>query len=122
TKKQADAEKGFTVGQNLGLTARWVNHQPWLESADKAFRVHVGGRTQFDIVGVTAEDNVRFGKGGIGVYDSAVNFRRARLEVDGWFHEVIDFFCEYDFLNTFDVDPTNAATRTDVANVPVPTD
>jgi phosphate-selective porin OprO/OprP len=121
TKKE-EADKGFEVGKDLGLTARWTGHQPWLETKDRAFRIHVGGRTQFDIVGVTAPDNVQFGVGGIGRYDDAINFRRARLEIDGWLWEVVDFFWEYDFLNTFDDDPANPALRTDAANHPVPTD
>ncbi len=113
------------VGKNLGLTASWTGHQPWLETADKAFRIHVGGRTQFDFVGTGAPENVKFGMGGIGPYENAVNFRRARLEIDGWIYDNIDFFCEYDFINTFNfnTDPKAPGAReSTVANTPVPTD
>ena len=72
---------------------------------------------------MTAPDHVQFGKGGMGRYDDAVNFRRARLEVDGWMYEVVDFFCEYDFLNTLDVGQSLATPQTGIVlNTPVPTD
>ncbi len=68
-----------------------------LESADKAFKVHIGGRTQVDSVWFS--DSPAFtGAGGVGDAD-AVNFRRARLRIDGVFYEVYDFAAEYDFVN-----------------------
>lgn len=133
-KKAADEakkkEEGFTVGKNLGMGVQWLGHQPWLETPDKAFRVHFGGRTQFDYVGTGASELVKFGTGGIGPFKDAVNFRRARLEMDGWLWETVDFFCEYDFLNTFNfepnatkIDPKDTVTQEKyVANTPVPTD
>jgi hypothetical protein len=33
--KQEEADKGFVVGKDLGLTARWTGHQPWLETKDR---------------------------------------------------------------------------------------
>ncbi|MBX9681738.1 MAG: hypothetical protein K2X38_23515 [Gemmataceae bacterium] len=129
-KADADAKKkadGYVVGDNLGMTAKW-NHGLWLETADKAFKVHVGGRTQFDVVSVWAPRNVMTGRGGVGDYDDATNFRRARLAVEGTFYEVIEFNCEYDFLNTFDErGGTVAASQAPlgpgtVANTPAPTD
>lgn len=130
-KKKA-ADEGSVVGANLGLAARW-NHGLWLESADKAFKVHVGGRTQWDVVNVGADNNVMFGNGGIGDYDDAVNFRRARLAIEGTFWEIFNFNCEYDFLNTTQavgaVNRTPAAgpvtgisTTNNTFNTPVPTD
>ncbi len=122
-KKKEDEAKGHEVGASLGMTARW-NHGPWLESSDKAFKVHLGGRTQFDIASVWAQDNVMFGGGGIGAFDDAVNFRRARLAVEGTAWEVINFNFEYDFLNTFDAGaPAGVGNRRNfVENTPVPTD
>jgi phosphate-selective porin OprO/OprP len=109
------------VGKDLKMNAVW-NHGLWVETADKAFRIHVGGRVQLDAIWNHAEDEVAFGAGGVGKVDDALAFRRARLEVDGTFWEVVDFFTEFDFVNTTDVDPTDPAKRSDVTNIPVPTD
>jgi phosphate-selective porin OprO and OprP len=51
-----------------------------------------------------------------------VNWRRARLQVEGTCWEVVDWLAEWDFANTFDSDTLNPATRADVLNTPVPTD
>lgn len=75
---------------------------------------------------------------GIGEYDDALNFRRARLGVEGTFWEVFDFYTEYDFFNTIRIVPGGArldldegriagtegtsADRGAVINTPVPTD
>jgi phosphate-selective porin OprO/OprP len=122
-KKKDQQDQGSVVGSSLGMTGRW-DHGLWLESADKAFRIHPRGRVQFDTVGADAPFNVEYGKGGIGTVQNAVNFRRARLGVEGFFWEVINFEAEFDFVNTVDVDPsvshlTNQGT---VMDVPVPTD
>lgn len=117
-KKKTEDAQGKVVGSDLGLTARW-NHGLWVESADKAFRVHVGGRTQIDTVWLKAPDDVQFGRNGVGRVDDAVGFRRARLAVEGTLWEVFDFNCEYDFMNTFNAEPNAAAV---VADTPVPTD
>lgn len=91
------------------------------ESQDKAFKLHVGGRTQFDGAWVQAENDVQFGAGGIGAADDAVNFRRARFTMEGLVWDNVEFTFEYDFLNTF-----NASNGTGdppvIANTPVPTD
>lgn len=121
-KKRAD-EEWKEVGKDLKMNAVW-KHGLWLETDDGAFKVHVGGRTQFDIVTVTAPENVMNGTGGIGPYNDGINFRRARLAIEGTFWEVLDFNCEYDFLNTFDDEPLtpHRSTPATVANTPVPTD
>lgn len=112
----------FVVGKQLGMTTYW-NHGLWTETADKAFKIHVGGRTQVDYVAYGGANDVQFGKGGVGSIQDGVNFRRARLEVDGTLWEVIDFFAEYEFLgNTFNVDPTLPANAKNIVNTPGPTD
>ena len=94
--------KMYTVGKSLGLTGVWKNHQPWFETEDKAYRVHFGGRFQPDFIfGAGSDDDVAFGKGGTGPFREGFNFRRARLEADGWIGEVVDFFAEFDFVNNF---------------------
>jgi len=110
----APASNTFEVGKNLDLKTSW-QHGLVAESADKAFRVHVGGRTQLDVVGFDGDDDVQFGSGGTGQFMDGVNFRRARLAIEGTFFEVIDFNCEYDFLNT-------VSTPAPGANTPAPTD
>jgi phosphate-selective porin OprO/OprP len=106
------------VGKDLNMKVRW-DYGMVAETADKAYRIHVGGRTQIAGTWISTTDEVMFGPGGIGQADDAVNFRRARLEVDGTIFETVQFWCEYDFLNTFAFDRRGA---TQVANSPVPTD
>jgi phosphate-selective porin OprO/OprP len=86
----------------LSLWASW-NHGLELKSADKQFRVHIGGRTQFDAVWFEESDAFN-GTGGIGDQD-AVDFRRARLRVDATLYEFIDFAVEYDFVNSVNDNP-----------------
>lgn len=125
-------EKDRAIGENLGVKGRWIKGDPkgsasssllWFETEDKAFRFHVGGRFQVDGVWVQAPERVQFGKGGIGQFDDAVNFRRLRLTAEGWIYEVFDFDCEVDFVQTVNDDPTlppNPATN--VINLPSLTD
>ena len=79
----------------------WNHGVEWV-SPDKAFKVHIGGRTQFDSVWVDAQGNALDGAGGIGgsKAEDAVDFRRARLRVDGTIYETIDYVVEYDFVNS----------------------
>ncbi|MBI2807204.1 MAG: hypothetical protein HYX68_19655 [Planctomycetes bacterium] len=101
-KKKDQEARGFVVGKNVGLTGTWKSHQPWFETSDNAFRIHFGGRFQPEwVFGASTSDAVATGKGGIGPLNEGFNFRRARLEVDGWLYEVIDFMIEYDFANQF---------------------
>lgn len=108
------------VGKDQTLTATWRNGL-WFESKDKAFRIHVGGRTQVDGAWVNAEDDLQFGAGGIGRADDAVNFRRARIAIEGVAWEVMEFNFEFDWINTFDAQRTGSTTPL-AANTPVPTD
>jgi hypothetical protein len=119
--KAPPAEEWSEVGKNLDMTAVW-RYGLWVESKDKAFRIHPGGRLQTDFVWLDAEDNVQTAAGGTGNIRDGVNFRRGRLALEGTFYEVVDFNTEWDFINTVDVDPTNPASQGDVANTPVPTD
>ena len=115
-------QEGFVIGKAMGMTATWTGNQPWLETADKAFRVHFGGRFQPDLIIADAEQNVQTGTGGTGAFNNATNFRRARLEVDGWLWEVIDFFVEYDWINSANVNPGEAPSQANIISVPAPTD
>jgi len=117
-KKLEDEARGYEVGKDLALKTVW-NHGLWAESADKSFRVHVGGRAQFDTIWMDGDRSVEFGSpGGTEQIRDAAAFRRGRLAVEGTFWEVINFNTEFDFTNT-------AGSRLDqstVINTPVPTD
>jgi phosphate-selective porin OprO and OprP len=140
-KKKEQAAKGFVVGQNLGLNGLYTTgpgsggYQPWLQTQDNAYRFHVGGRIQPDVTfGARGDKAVEQGKGGTGPFLEGFNFRRARLEVDGWLHENVDYFIEFDWANTpFNTGvkpgnitpagtPTNTQPFTNILNVPAPTD
>lgn len=117
-EKEAEAAEGYEVGSDLGMTAKW-NHGLELQTKNKDFRVHVGGRTQFDSSWYAVDDSVQ---SNINLpYQDGVDFRRGRLRVDGTFYETIDWAAEYDFINA--VRLRNAAgTGTFDAGVPAITD
>lgn len=82
---------------DLDLRASW-NHGLELYTPDRAFRVHVGGRTQFDAGWFAADRNVQRN---INIpYGNGVDFRRARLRVDGTMYETMEWAVEYDFVNS----------------------
>lgn len=95
----ASAQGAAVVGEDLALQASW-RHGLELSTQDKAFRVHVGGRWQFDSVWMSAADAVQAHLPGGVTYHDGVDFRRARLRVDGTMYEVIEFALEYDFVNS----------------------
>ncbi len=109
----------------------WNNGIEWV-SPDKAFKVHIGGRTQLDFVGLNAESGALAGAGGGSGFpagvgtgspnhdDDAVVFRRARLRADGTIFETIEYVVEYDFVNSLRVDAPTSTANT--ANIPAPTD
>lgn len=103
------------------MSTKW-NYGLEAESADKEFRVHVGGRVQLDGTWYDADDAIQFGPGGLGEFQDAVNFRRARLRVDGTMYYTIDWAAEFDFSNTVDDEPTNPPANGDIVVVPAVTD
>ncbi len=82
------------------MSAKWNNGLE-LTSQNKAFKIHVGGRTQIDTVYWQNRDS--FNTTGGATDQDAVNVRRGRLRVDGTIYEIIDFAAEYDFVNEFNV-------------------
>lgn len=111
----------YEVGSDRRLSAQW-NHGLELQSANQDFKVHVGGRTQFD-TGFFNNDGYLeqpTADGGIGNLSDSMQFRRARLRVDGTIYEQVEFAFEYEFLNDNSVDNTQTPP---VANtVPAATD
>lgn len=115
--------EGYAVGTDLAMRASWNNGLE-IESAHKDFRVHVGGRTQFDTIWLEGNPDAFAGTGGVGDADS-VGFRRARLRIDGTMYEVIDWLVEYDLVNTVNdnvgLQPASEVLG-NVIGVPVPTE
>ena len=102
----------------------WNHGIEWV-SPDKAFKVHIGGRTQFDSVWFGDAGNELEGTGGIaGTHhdQDAVGFRRARLQATGTMYETIDYLLEFDFVNSTNRDSSNPNTEGNTINVPAPTD
>jgi phosphate-selective porin OprO/OprP len=105
------------------MTGAWGENGYTATTANKHFKVHIGGRVQVDGVALDTDNLVL---GGVGDADS-VNFRRARLRIDGTMYQTMDWAAEFDFVNGFDDDPNNGATPVtpfggDVINVVAPTD
>ncbi|MFO0902167.1 MAG: porin [Pirellulales bacterium] len=119
-KKSAEAEAaraaGHEVGSDLSMTATWKDGLE-LATKNKDFRVHIGGRTQFDTAWFSADPNLYTQVGPIqsptpgltDVYADGVDFRRARLRVDGTMYEQIEWAAEYDFVNSAGISGTARA-------------
>jgi phosphate-selective porin OprO/OprP len=109
------------------LKPHW-KHGLELETSDKQFRVHVGGRVQADAVTLDADKDFSQTLPGAGVQD-AFHFRRARLRVDGTMFGFIDWATEYDFVNTVNDNaglvgglPNQPPSESNIIDVPAPTD
>jgi phosphate-selective porin OprO/OprP len=142
-KAKLKQDEGFEVGKMLDVKGKWTNSQLWFETEDKAFRFHMGGRTQLDYVAVHAPQKVMAppAQAGIGKFDDAFDVRRGRLAAEGTLWEVFDFYCEYDFFSVNRSVPNGnvlpaavggtqalnnlqgtVTDRLNTPNVPVPTD
>jgi phosphate-selective porin OprO/OprP len=100
-------DEGQVVGSELGMSASWKNGFE-VSSKNKDFRVHVGGRTQFDAGWFSTDPNLYNPNGtptaGLGnVYGDGVDFRRARFRMDGVMYETMEWAAEYDFMNSIRV-------------------
>lgn len=87
--------------RDLKMSASW-HHGLQIASEDDFFRVHVGGRTQFDSGWFAADqnvqDNINF------PYENGVDFRRGRLRIDGTMYGTMEWAVEYDFFGSYDDD------------------
>lgn len=100
------SSSGGSSGDKLGMTAKW-NDGLELQSADKNFRVHVGGRYQMDAGWFAVDPNVQSHlltaaapNLASPMYADGVDFRRARFRVDGTLYKTIDWAAEMDFVNS----------------------
>jgi phosphate-selective porin OprO and OprP len=80
-----------------------------MESPDKAFRLHVGGRFDFDNTWYRQSSDLPF------LLQDGSDMRRARLRADGEIGENVDFVTEVNFANIQDV--TNEDTTAQVGSV-----
>lgn len=85
------------------MSARWRYGLEFV-STDDAFRVHVGGRLQFDYGWNAASQSVQFGPGGIGELQDGAYFRRARIRIDGTMYQHFEWVAEFDFANDVEND------------------
>ncbi len=101
----------------------WNHGIEWV-SPDKAFKVHIGGRTQFDSVWFQNNPTDLAGSGGATPPgQDAVTFRRARLRADGTIYETIDYVMEFDFVNSLNREVPGATNiEANTIDVPAPTD
>ena len=108
---------GATVVTNdrTPLTASW-NNGVVIESANKEFSVHLGGRMEWDagtyeapnssVLELRRLNNTPTSPGnanGWQDFQDNMNFRRARLRADGTIYNNIDFICEFEFAGSFAV-------------------
>lgn len=96
----------YEIGSDTTLGSRWASGYQ-AESKQKDFKVKIGGRTQVDAVAFSAgpgPGNQPPNQGGLdpGLADT-VDFRRARLRVEGRMYEFYDWAAEYDFVNQINV-------------------
>ncbi|MBS0202970.1 MAG: hypothetical protein JSS49_08750 [Planctomycetes bacterium] len=97
----------------IPMTARWgsglVDNGLWFSSQDNAYKIHVGGRTQWDMSGFDAPANVQPGHpGGMNnTLNDGTSFRRARLRFEGAYYEQADWCIEYDFVDSTKVTVPN---------------
>ena len=86
------------------MSASWNNGLE-LATKNKDFRVHVGGRTQFDSSWFIVPENVNDDPSLRNPIHDGVDFRRARLRVDGTMWEQIEWAAEFDVVNSAGASP-----------------
>ena len=106
------------------MASKW-NYGFQSESAHKDFRVKVGGRLQIDETAFTQGDGPYQAQqeGGLAPHlRNSVNWRRARLRVDGRMYEVYDFVGEFDFANELNTNAQSIPTETGLGTYPAMTE
>jgi phosphate-selective porin OprO/OprP len=109
TSGQAGGWTKVEVGKDRNLQARWDNGFV-AETADNAFRIHLGGRLEFDNSWFTQDDNILIGTSPDQEMLDGTLFRRARFRADGRVWEFIDFACEVNFANIQDISNVDSST------------
>lgn len=99
-KKETEAaEKEAAASKpDLSMSAKW-NKGVEFSTKDKAFKTHIGGRYQLDSGWFSTPENVQKA---INVpYGDGMDFRRARVRLDGTMYDSVDYAMEFDFVNSF---------------------
>lgn len=92
-KKQEAEAQGHKVGSDLKFSARW-NDGLFVETANKDFVMHLGGRLQWDNVWWTQDPLLR-SPAQVGNLQDGTYFRRVRIQMDGSAYEVFEWNMEY---------------------------
>ena len=114
----------YEIGSDKALKDTWKDGFQ-AESANKDFRVKIGGRTQVDSVAFSAAPgpNEPPTRGGLDPeLADTVNFRRARFRMEGRMYELYDFAAEYDFVNQINVNNETYPTERDAGPLTAVTD
>lgn len=125
--KKPEAKKPkepYEIGSDKALKDTWKDGFQ-AESANKDFRVKIGGRTQVDAVAFSAAPgpNEPPTRGGLDPeLADTVNFRRARFRMEGRMYELYDFAAEYDFVNQINVNNETYPTERDAGPLTAVTD
>jgi phosphate-selective porin len=99
-KKQESAWS--EVGKDLQLKATWDNGFV-AQTADKSFRVHLGGRLEWDNSWSTQDANLLVGQAAGDHVQDGTLFRRARPRADGTLWEFVDSAAEANFVTVQDI-------------------
>lgn len=85
---------------DVKMSASWRNGLQF-QSANKDFRVHIGGVTQFDMCMFDNDPALVVPQpaGGIGPQPDSFDIRRLRLRTDGTMYEVFDWVVQVEFAN-----------------------
>jgi phosphate-selective porin OprO/OprP len=114
----------YEIGSDKAFKDKWADGFQ-AESANRDFRVKIGGRTQVDAVAFTKEQQLDQppNEGGLDPeLSDTVAFRRARLRVEGRMYEFYDWACEYDFVNQINVNNEVYPTERDSGPLTAVTD
>ncbi len=99
-KERAEAEKEELKGKERDFDVYWKDGIR-MDSKDGNFKIKMGGRIQLDVAGITSDDDdfVRAVEAAEGedLEGFGVEFRRARLYIEGTVHDSVDFKAQYDF-------------------------
>ena len=126
TAKKEDTKPAepYEVGSDKNFKTAWKDAFQ-AESAQKDFRVKIGGRSQVDAVGFTAGPgpNQSPDQGGLDPsLSDTVELRRARFRIEGRMYEMYDWACEYDFVNQINVNNSLFPTERDAGPLTAVTD
>jgi phosphate-selective porin OprO/OprP len=122
--KDEKAAEPYEVGTDTAFKSNWNNAFD-AESANKDFRVKIGGRTQVDAAAfsVGPGPDQRPDQAGLEpAIANTANIRRARFRIEGRMYEMYDWACEYDFVNQINVNNEKFPSEKDAGPLTAVTD